>query len=949
MKALKIFGKFLLALLVLVIIAMFVIPYFYKDKITELAKTELNKQVNAEVNFTDVDLSFFRSFPNVSVGIYGLSVTNPPSDTLLKIYGLQVTAGLFSLFKDDVIEIKSIKIDRPSLALKISKQGETNWDIMKEGEEMEMESDRSSDEFVLLLKKIRLFDGEISYRDEETDLSFYVDNLDAFLSGRFTENRTDLDLELFSKAVSVTYEGIKYLDNTSMEFNAVIDANLSDEIYNLKNNSLYVNGLRLNFEGSVAYVDDDINLMLVYNAPDNSFKQLLSLIPLIYSEDFDKLVTTGQFSMDGFVKGIYSETKMPDFKVHLHTANTEVSYKEMPASLKDIGFDLLVENKGNDLDKTVVKLDNFSAMLGKDKVNLNLYLTKLISDPFIDMKASGVFHLENLKNVFPQESLQSVAGELMADLTIKGNLSSAEQADYKNIVAMGSVICKNVKYNYGDGDYPVELHHAQFNFSPSQIDIIAFDSRINNNKILAEGKMENYLSYYLKDDLFRGNLNISSDKLDLNKLLEPWLLTENSETLERSDTDEDEVTYIPKNIDVLVSLTADSVLYRKMVFADFNSQVHVHEGRVDFENVNSSFLNGLLNLQGFYEAVPESTPHIDFTLSLKDMNIGSAYQNLTLFRQFAPIAEKADGMFNTTLSLSTDLDRQMNPVWTSIVGNGNFKSENIQMNAQDIFNKITDVLKVNVFNNLSTGPVDLSFNLLDGKLYSSPFTVKVDQVQMEIGGWTGFDQQIDYNIGFDIPVDMLGDDVANVVNQYAAEAAKFGITLGDVTSLRPVVGVTGDFHDPEVRLVSMGKSTGGGVKDIVEDKVEEVIDEYAEKANAEAEKIIAEAQKQADSIISAAQLQADQVMQLARQSVKDAKAEAQKQADQLVEEAAKEGPIAELAAKAAATELMNSADTQAGKVLQRAQQEADQIVEAARNQSDRIVQEANEKADRIRR
>ncbi len=90
-------------------------------------------------------------------------------------------------------------------------------------------------------------------------------------------------------------------------------------------------------------------------------------------------------------------------------------------------------------------------------------------------------------------------------------------------------------------------------------------------------------------------------------------------------------------------------------------------------------------------------------------------------------------------------------------------------------------------------------------------------------------------------------------------------------------------------------------------------------------------------------------MQLARQSVKDAKAEAQKQADQLVEEAAKEGPIAELAAKAAATELMNSADTQAGKVLQRAQQEADQIVEAARNQSDRIVQEANEKADRIRR
>jgi len=947
MKVLKVFGKILLVVLVLVIIAMFTVPYFYKDKIADMAKTELNKQVNANVEFADVDLSFFRNFPQVSLGVYGISVTNLPSDTLLTIDGLYVTVGLFSVFKDDVVEIKSIEVDRPYLVLKVNKQGKTNWDVIKEGEEEGSAEEKPTEEVVLVLKKVRLKGGEIRYRDNESDMSFYMNNLDAVLSGKFTESRTNLDLKLNSEAVSVIYEGVKYLNNISMKFNADIDANLKDEIYNLKNNSLFLNGLHLNFEGSLAYVNDNLNLMLVYSAPDNSFKQLLSLIPLLYQEDFENMVTTGQFSIDGFVKGMYSKTELPDFKVHMRTENTEVSYTEMPASLKDIGFDLLVENKGNDLDNTVVKLDNFSAAIGTDKVNVNLYLTKIISNPFIDMKTSGVFHLENLKNVFSQESLQSLTGELMADLAIKGSLTSVEQGDYKNVLAMGSLVCKNLLYNYGDGDYPVELHHAQFNFSPSQIDIIAFDSRINGNKILAEGDMENYLSYFLKDDLFRGHLSIRSDKLDMNKLLEPWSAKEVAKN-PVEDGDE-EITYISQNVDVLVSLTADTILYHKMLFSDFNSNIHVHEGRVDFEDFNSSFLGGFLNMQGFYEAIPEATPHIDLNLSLKDMNIGSAYQNVTMFRQFAPIAEKADGLFNSTLSLSADLDRQMNPVWTSILGDGNFTSDNIHLNAQDIFNKIASVLKVNIFNNLATGPVDLSFNILDGKLYSSPFTMKIDQVQMEIGGWTGFDQQVDYTMGFDIPVDMLGDNVANVVNHYASEAAKFGIDLGDVTSLKPVVEVTGDFQDPEVRLVSVSKSTGEGIKDIVEDKVEEVIDEYAEKANEEAKKILAEAQRQADSIMSAAQAQAEQVMQMARQSVKDAKAEAQKQADQLVKEAAKEGPIAELAARTAAKELMNNADTQAEKVMQKTQQQADQIVETARKQSDRIVQQANEKADRIRR
>ncbi len=521
MKALKIIGKVMLVILALLVISMFVIPYFYKDEIAELVKTEINKQLNAEVNFEDVDLSLFRNFPNFSLGLHGLSVRNSPSDTIITADGLFITIGLFSVIKDEAIEIKSIKIEQPELFLKVNKQGEENWNIFKESEVTEPGEDTQTNEFILLINRVLINSCTISYNDEEADMSVYLNNLNGIFKGKFTADRSDLDLSLNSDDVSVNYEGVQYLRNVSMAFSAIVDANIKDEIYKLKKNLLYLNGLQINFEGSVAYVDDDLNLMLIYNAPDNSFKQLLSLVPVIYQENFEDLVTTGQFQMDGHIKGTYSESDLPDFKIHMHTANTEISYKGMPSSIKKIEFDLMVEKKGKDLDNTIIRLDKCSGIIGANEVSLSLYLTKPITDPLIDLKASGTLELENINEVFPQESLQNLAGELIADLTLKGRLSAAEQNDYKNFLAIGSLVCDNISYNYDD-NYSVELHHAQFNFSPSQIDIIGFDSRINGNNVVVDGKVENYLSFFLKDDMFKGNLNLHSDKLDINQLIEPW-------------------------------------------------------------------------------------------------------------------------------------------------------------------------------------------------------------------------------------------------------------------------------------------------------------------------------------------------------------------------------------------------------------------------------------------
>jgi uncharacterized protein involved in outer membrane biogenesis len=96
-KILKITGIVLLIL----VIAAIALPMIFKDKITAIAKTEINKNLNAKVDFKDVNISLFRHFPRLAVGLENLEVTGLDDfakDTLIAAQRIDVALNLMSLF-----------------------------------------------------------------------------------------------------------------------------------------------------------------------------------------------------------------------------------------------------------------------------------------------------------------------------------------------------------------------------------------------------------------------------------------------------------------------------------------------------------------------------------------------------------------------------------------------------------------------------------------------------------------------------------------------------------------------------------------------------------------------------------------------------------------------------------------------------------------------------------
>lgn len=96
-KILKISGITLLTILVLLI----GIPFAFHGQIQDMVKRFINENLNAQVEFSDVSLSFIRSFPQAYVGVNNLVITNfePFKDeTFISAKNISFTMSIKELF-----------------------------------------------------------------------------------------------------------------------------------------------------------------------------------------------------------------------------------------------------------------------------------------------------------------------------------------------------------------------------------------------------------------------------------------------------------------------------------------------------------------------------------------------------------------------------------------------------------------------------------------------------------------------------------------------------------------------------------------------------------------------------------------------------------------------------------------------------------------------------------
>ncbi|MDR0969288.1 MAG: AsmA family protein [Lentimicrobiaceae bacterium] len=958
-KTFKALGIILLSFFLLLL----VLPFFFKGKVETLVKNEINKQIEATVDFKSTSLSLLRNFPDLTFTIKELSITGKDdfeTTELLHVGALRLRIDIWKIFKGNY-ELKEIVINKPEINLLVLKNGKTNWDIMVSEVEnisentSENVNDYESETINIALKHFVIENANLSYNDQTSNFETVINDLNTRISGNLSTEKSEIKAKITTNLKKMAIDGLSYANNISIDLDATILVDLKNYIFTFRKNQLLLNALAIEFDGSVGMLNDDITFLLNFQTPNNEFKSLLSLIPSMYAADFNKIKTSGGFSLKGFLNGTYNETSMPGYGVTILVDNASFSHHDMPTSVDNIKINADINCKTGETDAIRINVEQFDFSLAGNPFEMQLKLSHLISDPNFDFKASGTLDFEKLTQVLLLENKDLLKGKMQLHAGIKGILSDITNEKFDRVAASGSLILNDFVYN-GIEKAAINIPMSQINIAPAYIDLINTHILLGESNFVLGGKVSNYLVYALSDnETIKGNLDLNASFINATQLMKMFLSEEQqTEVATATTTNENAATEsaespieFPKNIDFTFQSHIDSLYYDTFKLYDVVAKLVYHNQKLTFNPLQANLLEGSMTLKGAVDGSKKETIGIALDFDLKDFDIPESYKAIGMLQKIAPIAERTHGTMSASFNMNGSLNKQFDPIYETLNGGGTLSTSKITIEGGKMLENLAITLGNPDYKQLVADKLHLSFEFLNGKIYQKPFEMKLAGTKTILSGNVGFDQQMDYNMDFSIPYGKIGSSVQESIDKLSGSLSQVGINLNAGTELNIRAKIVGEISDPKI-TIDYG-NTLGDLKSEIENKIQDAIqkqkEEVISKVKETANKYIEEAEKSGDKLIKEAEQAAAKLTTEAQKLVDKGVQEAREQAEKLVTEAAKKGVIAEKLAKESGNKLVSEAEKKGNKLISEANKSGQELIKKAQTEKTKLIEEARKKAE----
>jgi hypothetical protein len=779
-KILKIIGS----ILVLLAVTLFAVPYFFKDQIKAKITAAINKKVDAKVSFEDADLSLFKNFPNANVTLYQLHIINKApfeGDTLASIEEIDLKMSIKELFKgkEEALDIQGITSKNGMINILFNKDGIGNYDIAIKNKKAS-----TSNPLKLNIQKYEISNFKFKYYDESSKIKMVIDSINHQGTGDFAVSKLDLVTKSTAK-VTLDMDKVNYMQNVPITLDAVLGIDLEQSKYTFKENKALINQLPLEFNGFIQLVEAGQEYDLKFKTPTSSFKNFLGIIPAVYAANLDNVKTTGDFTVSGFAKGLYSDTTVPKFNIDIASNNASVQYPNLPKSVQNITIDSKIINETGILNDTYINLDKLSFKIDQDVFNAKANIRNITENAVVDAALKGTINLANVSKAYPINLKKPLTGILKADVTTKFDMLSVEKSQYENIRNAGTMNLSGFQYADENGK-TMNISNALIQFDPSQVNLKQFDATTGKSDLSITGVLENFYGFIFKNQELKGNFNLNSNQLAVSDFV-------STTEIGKTDTTT-EAMKIPAFLNVSLTAKANTVLYDNLTLKDVSGKLIVKDEKLTMENIKTSIFDGNIGLNGAV-STKGKVPTFNMDLSLKQVDIAQSFTQLDFLKKLAPIAGVINGKLNSTIKLNGNLDATaMRPDLKTLTGDllGQLLSTTLNSTNSTLLTALGSNLKFIDASKINLNNLKAAITFKDGMVSVKPFDINYKDIKATIGGTHGFDQSMNYNIKFDVPAKYLGTEATALIAKLTpAEAVK-------LESIPVNASVTGNFTNPKI-------------------------------------------------------------------------------------------------------------------------------------------------------
>lgn len=864
--------------LVLLVAAVVAIPFLFKDKINARVKLEINKQLNAKVDYGDFSLSLIKSFPNFSFSLNDLSVVGIGEfnkDTLAYIPNFNFTVDLMTVIKGEQYKVLALNVTDPTINAKVSYTGKANWDIVKPSKDAASTESDGSTEFNIEIKKVTIENGNITYDDKKGNMYASLRDLDFEGSGDVTQDIYDLVTNTSIAELTYKSGAVAYLSKAKLKADINLQVDNKNSKYTFKENSVDLNDLGLQFDGFVALPDTTrTDLDVKFKSKKTEFKSILSLIPAVYAKDFDKVKTSGSLNLEGFVKGMLKGESYPAFGLDLKVNNAMFQYPDLPVAVRDINIIANVDKPQGGLDLTVVDIPKLHLLAGSDPIDGKINVRTPVSDPNVNATVNGKVDLANVPKLVPMEGLKQMAGLLVLNLNFKGRMSDVDNKRYDAIQASGNAKVTGLVYDSKDVPMAVKVSDMAMTFNPQNITLSNLQAIIGKSDFNANGTLDGFMGYFFGKGNLSGALNLRSNNLDVNQFLakdDKAASSTTTSTTTTTNTGQSEYFKVPANIDFVANSQINKITYDNIVLTNVKGDIIVRDEAIDLRDLFANVLGGNATISAKYDTKGKDKPDVTFAYDINNFDFQQTYKTVGMAEKLAPVMKYIQGNFSSDLKGEGRLNSDMSVDYESLTGDGKVEIPSAKIVGLPIIQKIVEVAKIPGLQTLELKQAFTVLKFKDGKVDVEPANIKFGNgYNFAFQGQNGFDKSINYDLRLDVPSKELGA-ATTVAQSYLAKVPGMANAMPEILQFK--FKVTGTVEKPIVKLNGVGGG-GGSAKDMLNNAAEDL----EQKAKEEADKL----KKQAEEEFNKQKAEAERK---AKEAVDKAKADAEKRAKEAADKA----------------------------------------------------------------
>ncbi len=797
-KALKIIG-IIVGIFILLLLAA---PFIFKGSLEKMLKRTINENLNATVAWEDLDLSLFSRFPNASLQINNFSVINNApfkGDTLASGKTINLDMGIMQLFKksDEAIKVDAVKLDEAFINIKIDSLGNANYDVaIKNDAPVTSEGKKASGGFTFELKNYEINNSRINYLDEASKTYLILTEVQHEGKGDFSQEISNLDTHTKALA-TLKIDSNEYLTKNRVSLDAIFKIDLKNQKYTFLENEAKINELPLTFNGFVQVNENNNEVDLTFKTPSSDFKNFLAVIPETYVKQINDVKTTGNFTVNGMLKGIVDSTHIPMMDIKVASGNASFKYPDLPKAVDNITIDAQLKNETGLLKDTYLNIPNLTFRIDGEPFRMNGSIKNMTENPLVNMEMQGTLNLANIEKVLPVKMEQNLSGIFKADIAANFDMESVDKEQYQKIDARGTASLTN--FNYATGfKNELKVSNANLSLQPGIITLKELNATTGQTDIKASGSIQNLIPFLMSKQDLKGRFAIQSNTFNVNDFMssEEDTSTKNSSKKENTSqtTTTPKAVKIPDFLDATLDFTANKLVYDNLELKNAKGTATIKNETISISNFTSNIFGGNVALSGNVSTQNE-IPTFSMNLDLSKIDIDQSFKELEMFQYLVPIAKALQGSLNTKFELNGQLTNDLSPMLSTLAGTALAEIITAEVDPQQapLLSALGQKVSFLNLDKLSLRDVTTNFTFNNGKIQVKPFHFDIKGIDVAVAGTHGLDKSIDYDITMDVPAKYLGGEVNKLLqNLNSKEADEMHVALP--------IGLKGTFTNPQISL-----------------------------------------------------------------------------------------------------------------------------------------------------